>query len=243
MNKDRNLLDAQASAMFDSMQQLLENRETPIVESYLQDFYKIDRATVGELFTPGGDYLWLLHPCGTHFGMIGVLPARDTFMRAAIKTYETSYPEERMALYHIKVSNDGAAKISPLTLKQGARLIDDHAPKFEMQGHSLHRLARSAQGIEAASLAQVSVKMSPANQANRSFVAKIDSGGRDLTRLEAMAAAMHAELAATKMSDLFIKCEDRFLNGKPLDEIFPPARIAEVEPGKYAPACMERQRG
>lgn len=235
MNRNQIQLNEQATALFDSMQQILEDRNKPVIESYAQDFYTYDRRMIEQSFAPGGEYLWLLHPCGTHFGMIGVLPPETTFMHSAINAYEHNYAPNQMELYHIKVGESGTASIQKRSMEQGKALIATPRARFKSVGDGLYD--------HDARIATVSAKMALRKQQDRSYIAKIDTGGNELTRHQAIVAAMYAELSATKMSDLFVKCKDRLINEVSFDQMFPPLQIAPAEMGKYAPNQHERQRG
>lgn len=241
MNYDQATLDKQATAMFDAMQRVLEDRSKPIVEAYTKDFYQLDRDRVAALFAPGGEYLWLLHPCGTHFGMIGILPAERTSMAAVIDTYAGSYAAERMEMHHIQVDANGETSMKQVRMWEATNLIQARATKFLMRGCTLYSRGKWQHPDGDIPLAQVSVKVT-SRQGDHTYISKVDSGDRPLTRLQALAATMHAEMAATKLSDLFLKCQERLVNGVDLDTLFPAANIPETEPGKYAPSKPERER-
>ena len=243
MKNDLTALDLQATAMFDAMQRVLEDRDTPIVQSYQDDFYKHDRNAVAQSFAPGAEYLWLLHTNGTHFGMIGVLPVKETFMHAVVKGCPSMYRPESMELHHIKVHPNGETMINKVDTHDQSALLESWRPKVVMRGNTLHKTTASYSDLDKSRLAEISVKMTPINTANRAYISKIETGERVLTRFEAMAAAMHAESSAVQLSDLFVKCEERLINGIDFEQAFPSAQIPEAEPGKYAPVITERERG
>lgn len=242
MAENRAQAGAAAASLFVAMQRIVEDRAVPVIEGYHQDFYNLDREILGASFAPGGQYLWLQHPCGTHMGMIGVLPADETGMQNVLKVYEHSYAPERMELHHITVSPDGDARLSKIDFAKGRQLIRDLSSTYTMHGVSMHR-----KGVP---VAEISVRMEEQIRPNRGYYVHIQSVA-PLNRLDAYAASMHAHQQVVRKSDCFARSLGVLVNGQPMDELYPVIQIPPVTRGTYAPgmaaavqesAPQERQR-
>lgn len=236
MNQIHLAIDKGPALLFAEMQCIVEHRRVPVMEAYLEDFYDLDRANLSGVYAPGGNYLWLLHPCGSHFGMIGVFSAEDTHMNSVLEVYGHSYSPERMELHHIAVAADGGTKINKITNEKGRQLVRELSYAFVMDGLHLYKHREA--------IAEISVRVENDFQSNmRGYYARIESE-RPLSRLDAYASVMHAERAATKRAGMFIPPLERCFNGKPFDEVYPVATIAPVERGLFSltPSHDERPR-
>lgn len=223
-------------SIFAEMQRIVERRQTPVMEAYLDDFYDLDRSNLGRLYAPGGNYLWLQHPCGSHFGMIGVFPATDTYINSVLEVYGHSYSPERMELHHIAVGADGDTIINKITNEKGRQLVRELGSAFRMDGALLYKRSEV--------IAEINVRVENNFQSSmRGYYARIESD-HPLSRLDAYAAVMYAERAGNKRAGTFLPSLERLYNGRPFDEVYPVAVIPPVERGLFslAPLANERAR-
>lgn len=229
-----------AASLFSAMQRIVEDRAVPIIEAYHKDFYELDRKILGSIFAFGGQYLWLQHPCGTHMGLIGVLPSTETSMQNVLSVYEHSYPPERMELHHIVVSPQGEATLSKIDFAQGRQLMRDLRSTYAMHGVNLCR-----KGVP---IAEIAVRMEDHIRPNRGYFVRIESTA-PLGRLDAYAASMYAHQMMVRKSDCFARSLEVLVNGRPMNDLYPEIEIPAVQQGAYAPtvalqaqAGQERQR-
>lgn len=225
-------LTTSANHLFREMQKIVESRPTPLVEAYHSDFYKIDREILGSLIAPGGQLLWLLHPCGTHLGEVGILQGKDSYMSAVLKTYSTSYEAERLELYSISLADQAAGGqfktiVRPITIEAGQSLLRATTGRYTMRNESLTK------GGEA--IATVSVRLGDPIRSESGYMTQIVSG-KPMSRLDAIAAGMHANRIAATLAGRFVRELSCTVNGQPFDALYPRVEITPVVRGDLAPA-------
>ncbi len=220
------------------MQAILEDRATPIVEAYQADFYDLDREALQSLFAPGMKLLWLLHPCGTHLGEVGILHPDHSQMHAALKTYRGSHMASRMELHLIELQEqapggDVGANIRQITLDAGFSMIRSAGTRYAMRGDALTK--------DGLAIASISVKAGNPFGPGRGYRTHV--GSHDvLSKMDAIAARMHACQIAAERAGQFTSELACLVNGSAFDEQYPPIHISPVIQGRFAPVAHPRER-
>lgn len=222
-----------AIELLEKMQRIVEDRQIPIMESYQKDFYVMDKNIIAEHFTPNSRFLWLMHPCGSHLGRIGVLPDEKDMMKAVLNTYVNSYDARRMELNAIDIDGNGEAKIKKIGFSEGHNLL---AKKdFEIVGNSLFNQKNK--------IATIDVKLS--GQGGQYYGhAKITSINEQapLDRSQTLAAVMMSSYsAATQSGSLFTSLKSIEIDGKDLYVEMAALDIPDLSIGKYAPIISETE--
>lgn len=215
-------LTTSADLLYREMQKIFESRPAPLTESCIEDFYKLDREALGAAIAPGGKWLWLLHPSGTHLGEVGILPEADSVMSAALKTYGASHAKDSLALYSISLAKDVVdgrfkAAVRPITIEAGQSQLRSSSGQYRMQKEALLK--------EGKSIATVSVRANEFFRPDRGYSASIVSEA-PLSRLDAIAARTYANRIAATMAGRFVSDVTCTVDGEAFDESFPPIVIA-----------------
>ncbi len=229
---------APANILFQKMQSILEDRATPLVEAYHGDFYDLDRDTLQSLFAPGMKLLWLLHPCGTHLGEVGILHPDHSHMHAAVKTYRDSHVANRTELHLIEIQDslqggEVNASIRQVSLDAAMSLFRPAATRYAMRGDVLTK--------DLAGVASIAVKAGNPLGPDQGYRTHITSE-RALSRLDAIAASIHARRIAADRSGQFSAELSCMVNGCDFDEIYPKVQIAPVVQGAFSPGVHARER-
>lgn len=228
MNESIAELTEQATALFDQMQRIVEERSKPVIESYSIDFYKYDKEILGDKFAPNSRYLWLLHPNGSHLGRIGVLPDEWDQMNAVLNVYINAHSPERMELHSIVVNAAGKASIKKIDFTEGHRLIAQK--DYHMDGTSLINGKNKIASIDAKL-----VSVGPGEYEGRTNITTVD--GHSLSREQIIAAVMtSAEIVTKQSGSLFTRLKNIQVNGVDVDDVLPLLGIPTVVAGMYAPS-------
>jgi hypothetical protein len=217
-----------AAALFAKMQQVVEDVERPVMESYERDFYEHDRASMSEHFAPNSRFLWLLHPNGSHLGRVGVVPDKRDMMQAVLKSYVSAHPMRKMALYAIHVDGQGESKIKSISFETGHEMV--RKKDYQMVSDTLMR------GNE--KIANIDVQLVGAGPGQYHGHAKIDSlQSTPLSREQMIAAVMNASAVLTdKVGSLFSALKKVTIDGQDLDVALPSLSIAPLVKGAFKPA-------
>lgn len=219
-------LTGMASALFDAMQRAVEDRAVPIIEHYLDDFYKSDREMLSELFSADADFMWLQHPNGSHFSRIGVLPPEHCYMSAVLDSYQSAHPMHRMELRHIKTDSQGNFKMRTLTFEAARQLM--RTPEYQLEG----TLAKDINGP----VANVDIRLVPKGPGIFQGDIKITSCKGGLSREQSVATVMLATRdLCRKTGSLFTGVKQMQIDGVDTAVALPRLAIPEVVPGTYAP--------
>jgi len=224
---DQLVLTRKATALFDAMQQIVEDRPAPIIEAYHDDFYKHDRRTLGAIFSPNARYLWLLYPHGSQLDRVGVLPQHECSMNAALNTFERAHPMSKMELRMIETDGAGDFKMRRMPFdfarailraipytRRGSDLWDSHGP-----------------------VAQIETKVHCTGPGVYAGTGKISSYDRILSRGEVLAATMYlCKDTYARTGTLLTPITEIQVDGRPIDEVAPRLVIEDVVRGRYAPA-------
>lgn len=221
---------AHAQDLYEAMQQVLEDRDTPVVESHLSDFYEHDRASVANQFAPNSRYLWLLHPHGTHFGRIGVLPADDTYMFSALQAYTNAFAPHRMEVHMIDVDALGAARIRLSSFREGMEACSRR--DYSIEGNKLsavvtHRGSSTQVG-------HIAIKQYAEGPGVYAATMAITTGGRPGREHLIALAQVGYRMAAKATGSLFSKVSLVTIDGVPVDEAIPELQVKEATPGQFA---------
>lgn len=214
-------LTSKATSMFEKMQRILEDREKPLVTGYKNDFYDIDRTTLGNIFSPNATYLWLLRQNGTNFGRIGIHTERMDDMEAALNCFGSGDPSQ-MELYCIKTNESGDARFQKVSFEKGRELTKKR--EYSCKGEALF-------SESAGKLAQVETKVRWENASQITDI-NINTTHEPLDREQMVAITMMAYAMASPWSDTKIKTVS--INGEVLD--LPFIQIPEVVKDRFAPA-------
>lgn len=226
-------LNTKANQMFSQMQSILENRATPIVESYHDDFYVGDRSTLASQFAPNSRYLWLLHPCGSHFGRIGVLPPEDTYMSGALHAYESAYAPARMELHLLEVNSVGEMRSKKISFREGHAAIQ--RSDYRIEGREPSVIIRHANESEGA-LGAVHVKVEAIGPGCYGSHVNVTTNGT--ARREDLVALCQigGRIAAKCTGSLLAPIRSINIDGKPSEIALPDAVIEPAIVGKFKPA-------
>lgn len=224
---------SQATALFDKMHQIVEARAVPVIECYHKDFYEIDRLILNNRFSGNARYLWLLHPNGTHFGRIGVVPDNRDMMKAALNCYVNAHAPERMELHLIETNAQGQAHIRKISFQDGHDLLSKK--DYHAEGNALMRGKTR--------VALIDTKLASGRPGEYSGYVKISSAGAmPLNREEMIAAIMTSATQVTDLSgSLHTPTKSIQIDGKEVEDVLEPIEIPEVIRGRYAPAPVAAQ--
>ena len=219
--------DTKASELFDKMQQIIEDRKTPLLQSYQKDFYKLDRDNISKSFAENTRYLWLVHNSGTHMGRVGVLPDEKEWMQAVLNTYGKPDRPESVEIYSISINANCDAKLKQLSLGEARRFMEKK--DYTIDGQNLKK------GHE--NISYLSLELTRDNGFESSGTIQINTNGeRNLSREELVANSMiSAHLVEKKTGSLFSRAKNIFVNGKDIDTLLPILKMGEVTVGKYLP--------
>lgn len=222
--------ELQATALFDQMQRIIEIRPTPLIESHHDDFYQIDRAILADKFSANARFLWLLHPCGTHLGRIGVLPEKADHMKAALNVYRPDTSPDKMELYCIETDAIGHARIQRIDANEGHRQI-------AQTGYTMEGDAMTKGGVK---LALISTTVSRPQSMEYSGSARITAMTDDvLSREQLVAATMLAQAAVESLQDKFTRLKSILIDNHGANDLSK-LTIPEVVQGHYAPAISQK---
>lgn len=226
-------ISTQAVALFDKMQRIVEARATPVIESYHKDFYEYDRLILADKFSANARYLWLIHPCGSHLGRIGVVPDHRDMMKAVLNCYANAHAPERMELNFIETNAMGQARIRKINFEDGHKLLQQK--DYHTQGNALmHGENR---------VALIDVKLASGRPGEYAGYVNITSAGaQSLNRQEMIAAVMtSAAMVADQSGSLFTAIKSIQIDGKDADDVLQVIDIPEVVQGQYTPAPVAVQ--
>lgn len=245
MELNQATLQEKAIHLFDQMQRIVEDRTTPIIEAYHNDFYDIDRKFLELAFAANSTYLFLLHPNGTYLGRIGVVPIHRDTMYASLKVYEKAHPMERMELFSIDVDVQGNSVVEKIDFKEGYHLIDSKR-SYQFTNNVL-----SSRGAEIASIDATMIRGATGLPIGEVRITTI--GDTLLTREQAIAAELYGSALIADQSGLFTPVKLRQINGINTDQVTPAITIPAVTRGQYsnqqadsddghAPSSRQRER-
>lgn len=230
-------LTRMAVALFDAMHRAVEDRAEPIIEHYLDDFYKSDRDLVSDLYSADADFLWLQHPNGSHFNRIGVLHPDHCFMSAVLDSYQSAHPMHRMELRHIRTDSQGSFKMRILDFDAARQLM--RTPKYQLQGTQVQ--AGAGSGI--VTVASIDTRLVAKGPGIFQGDIKITSSHGGLSREQAVATVMLARRELCRMTgSLFTGVKQMQIDGIDTAVALPSLDIPEVVPGIYAPEAETDRR-